>query len=210
MILRLLFAAVLLVVIEQPSVRAVEPAERLADPALEARARGLSKELRCLVCQNQSIDESNADLAHDLRLLLRQRLVAGDTDRQVLDYIAARYGVFVLLDPPFAPLTWVLWLTPPVLVLGGGGLLLLRARRRIAHPGGVGRSAAASHLASRVRRGRRRGCRRDVPPTTRGYRPGARAREARFRRGRRHTNRDHPADARSSRSRTRRRRVLGG
>ena len=113
---------------------AVEPGERLADPALEARARGLSKELRCLVCQNQSIDESNADLAHDLRLLLRQRLVAGDTDRQVLGYIAARYGVFVLLDPPFAPLTWVLWLTPPALVLGGGGLLLLRARRRRLEP----------------------------------------------------------------------------
>ena len=134
MVLRLLFAAVLLVVIEQPSVHAVEPVERLADPALEVRARGLSKELRCLVCQNQSIDESNADLAHDLRLLLRQRLVAGDTDQQVLDYIVARYGVFVLLDPPFAPLTWVLWLTPPALVLGGGGLLLFRARLRRFEP----------------------------------------------------------------------------
>ena len=134
MILRLLFAAVLLVVIAVPSVRAVEPSERLADPALEARARALSKELRCLVCQNQSIDESNADLAHDLRLLLRQRLVAGDTDQEVLDYVAARYGIFVLLNPPFAPLTWVLWLTPPVLVLGGGGLLLLRARRRRPDP----------------------------------------------------------------------------
>jgi cytochrome c-type biogenesis protein CcmH len=130
MIVRRLLAAVLLVVIAAPSVRAVEPSERLSDPMLEARARGLSNELRCLVCQNQSIDESNADLAHDLRLLLRQRLVAGDTDQQVLDYIAARYGVFVLLDPPFAPLTWVLWLTPPVLALGGGSLLLLRARRR--------------------------------------------------------------------------------
>jgi cytochrome c-type biogenesis protein CcmH len=125
---------VLLVVIAAPLVHAVEPSERLSDPALEARARGLSKELRCLVCQNQSIDESNADLAHDLRLLLRQRLAAGDTDQQVLDYIAARYGVFVLLDPPFAPLTWVLWLTPPVLVLGGGGWLLLRARRRRVEP----------------------------------------------------------------------------
>ena len=132
--LRLLFAVVLLVVTIGPSVHAVEPSERLADTALEARARGLSKELRCLVCQNQSIDESNADLAHDLRLLLRERLVGGDTDRQVLDYIAARYGVFVLLDPPFAPLTWVLWLTPPVLVLGGGGLLLVRARRQRLEP----------------------------------------------------------------------------
>ena len=134
MILQLLFAAVLLLVIEQPSVHAVEPAERLADQALEARARSLSKELRCLVCQNQTNDESNADLAHDLRLLLRQRLGAGDTDQQVLDYIAARYGVFVLLDPPFAPLTWVLWLTPPVLVLGGGGWLLVRARHRRLDP----------------------------------------------------------------------------
>ena len=134
MIGRLLVAAVLLVAIAGPPADAVEPSERLADQGLEARARTLSKELRCLVCQNQSIDESNADLAHDLRLLLRQRLVAGDTDRQVLDYITARYGVFVLLDPPFAPLTWLLWLTPPVLVLGGGGLLLLRARHRRPDP----------------------------------------------------------------------------
>jgi cytochrome c-type biogenesis protein CcmH len=130
MAIRLLFAAVMLVATAGPPAHAVEPSERLADPALEARARGLSKELRCLVCQNQSIDESNADLAHDLRQLLRQRLVAGDTDQQVLDFLTARYGVFVLLDPPFAPLTWLLWLTPPALVLGGGGLLLLRARRR--------------------------------------------------------------------------------
>jgi len=130
MIGRLLFAAVLLVTIAGSYADAVDPSERLADPALEARARSLSKELRCLVCQNQSIDESNADLAHDLRQLLRQRLVSGDTDQQVLDYLTARYGVFVLLDPPFAPLTWLLWLTPPALVLGGGGLLLLRARGR--------------------------------------------------------------------------------
>ena len=130
MIFRLVFAAVLLTVLGGPSVRAVEPSERLADPALEARARTLSKELRCLVCQNQSIDDSNAELAHDLRVLLRQRLTAGESDQQVLDYVAARYGMFVLLDPPFAPVTWLLWLTPPLLVLGGGGLLLLRARRR--------------------------------------------------------------------------------
>jgi cytochrome c-type biogenesis protein CcmH len=130
MSLRLLFAAVLLTVLGGTSVRAVEPSERLADPALEARARTLSQELRCLVCQNQSIDESNADLAHDLRVVLRQRLVAGDSDQKILDYVAARYGVFVLLDPPFAPVTWLLWLTPPLLVLGAGGLLLLRARRR--------------------------------------------------------------------------------
>src|SRR5215471_19122374 len=109
---------------------AVEPSERLADPALEARARALSQQLRCLVCQNQSIDESNADLAHDLRTLLRKRLAAGDTDKQALDYIVARYGVFVLLDPPFEPTTYMLWLGPPLLVLGIGALLAIRARGR--------------------------------------------------------------------------------
>jgi cytochrome c-type biogenesis protein CcmH len=134
MILRLLLAVVAIVVIAGPPARAVEPSERLADPTLEARARALSKELRCLVCQNQSIDESNADLAHDLRVLLRQRLAAGDSDQQVLDYLTGRYGVFVLLDPPFEPVTWLLWLTPPALVLGGGGFLLLRARRRRPEP----------------------------------------------------------------------------
>src|SRR6516225_5975957 len=130
MVVRLLLAAVLMAALFGPFAYAVEPSERLADPVLEERARTLSKELRCLVCQNQSIDESNADLAHDLRILLRQRLVAGDTDQQILDYVAARYGVFVLLDPPFAPVTFLLWLTPPLLVLGAGGSLLLRARRR--------------------------------------------------------------------------------
>jgi cytochrome c-type biogenesis protein CcmH len=91
----------------------VEPSERLADLALEARARVISQELRCLVCQNESIDASNAPLAHDLRLLVRKRLVVGDTDQQVLNYIVARYGVFVLLNPPFEPVTWLLWLGPP-------------------------------------------------------------------------------------------------
>lgn len=130
MIRRVLFAVALLTAIAGPAAHAVEPSERLADKTLEARARALSQELRCLVCQNQSIDESNADLAHDLRVLLRQRLVAGDTDQQVLDYIVARYGVFVLLDPPFQPATYLLWLAPPLLVLGVGALLLVRARRR--------------------------------------------------------------------------------
>jgi cytochrome c-type biogenesis protein CcmH len=130
MIRHLLVAAAIMVAIAGSAVYAVEPSERLADPALEARARALSQELRCLVCQNQSIDESNADLAHDLRILLRQRLVAGDTDQQVLDYLSARYGVFVLLDPPFLPTTYLLWLTPPLLVLAAGGVLMLRSRRR--------------------------------------------------------------------------------
>jgi cytochrome c-type biogenesis protein CcmH len=126
----LVAAALLLVAVGAAAAWAVEPPERLADPALEARARTISQELRCLVCQNQSIDESNADLAHDLRVLVRKRLLAGDSDQQVLDYVVARYGVFVLLDPPFEPVTWVLWLAPPVLVLGAGGVLLLRARWR--------------------------------------------------------------------------------
>jgi cytochrome c-type biogenesis protein CcmH len=130
MIRRLLFTTMLLLAVAGGTADAVEPSERLADPALEGRARALSKEVRCLVCQNQSIDESNADLAHDLRVLLRQRLVAGDTDHQVLDYLAARYGVFVLLDPPFQPATYLLWLTPPLLVLVAGGVLALRSHRR--------------------------------------------------------------------------------
>ena len=130
MIRLLLISVTILFAVGGTLAQAVEPSERLADPVLEERARTLSKELRCLVCQNQSIDESNADLAHDLRILLRQRLVAGDTDQQILDYIAARYGMFVLLDPPFTPATYVLWLTPPLLVLGAGVFLLVRARRR--------------------------------------------------------------------------------
>ena len=134
MIRGLAFAVALAAGLGGPAAHAVEPGERLADPALEARARALSQELRCLVCQNQSIDESNADLAHDLRVLVRQRLAAGDTDRQVLDYVVARYGVFVLLDPPFAPATYLLWLTPPALVLGAGIFLMRRARRRRPDP----------------------------------------------------------------------------
>ena len=101
---------------------AVTPDEQLADPKLEARARVLSQELRCLVCQNQSIDDSNAPLAHDLRVILRERLAAGDSDREAMDYLVARYGDFVLLRPPFQPDTWALWLGPlAVLLLGGAG-----------------------------------------------------------------------------------------
>ena len=131
MIRQVIFAAALTTALGGAAY-AVEPSERLADPGLEARARALSQELRCLVCQNQSIDESNADLAHDLRVLLRKRLLAGDTDQQVLDYLVTRYGQFVLLDPPFEPVTYLLWLAPPVLVLGTGLLLAVRASRR--HP----------------------------------------------------------------------------
>lgn len=93
-------------------VRAVEPNEILDNPVLEQRAREISKNLRCLVCQNQSIDESNADLARDLRIIVRERLVAGDSDENVVGFIVARYGDWVLLRPPFKPKTWILWLGP--------------------------------------------------------------------------------------------------
>jgi cytochrome c-type biogenesis protein CcmH len=113
---------------------AVTPNERLADPALEERARAISLELRCLVCQNQSIDDSNADLAHDLRVLVRERLVNGDSDGQVIDYVAARYGDYVLLRPPVKPATWPLWFGPLAVVLAGALGILLYFRRRAAQP----------------------------------------------------------------------------
>jgi len=96
---------------------AVTPDEMLSDPALETRARILSQELRCVVCQNQSIDDSNAPLAHDLRVLLRERLAAGDTDRKSVDYIVARYGNFVLLKPPLQINTFFLWAGPALFLL---------------------------------------------------------------------------------------------
>jgi cytochrome c-type biogenesis protein CcmH len=121
--------------------RAVEPGEMLKDPALEARARRLSQELRCVVCQNQSIDDSNAPLAHDLRVLVRERLVAGDTDAQVLSYIEARYGAFVLLRPRLTPRTVLLWSTPLILLAGAAAYLWYARRRR---PGERAEAAALS------------------------------------------------------------------
>lgn len=116
-----------------PAAFAVQPNEVLSDPALEKRARTISAELRCLVCQNQSIDDSDAPLAGDLRRLVRERIMAHDNDQQVLDYIVARYGEFVLLKPRFELSTLLLWLTP-VLVLLAGIALMIRATR----PGPVG------------------------------------------------------------------------
>ena len=110
--------------------QAVKPDEVLADPALEARARALSEGLRCMVCQNQSIDESDADLARDLRILVRQRLVAGDSDQQVMDYVVSRYGEFVLLKPRFDLRNALLWGTPLLLLLVGGVFIVLTARSR--------------------------------------------------------------------------------
>jgi cytochrome c-type biogenesis protein CcmH len=109
---------------------AVQPDEMLSDPALEARARALSKELRCMVCQNESIDDSEAPLAHDLRVLVRDRLKAGDSDRQVLDFLVARYGEFVLLRPPLSWHTVALWGVPPGVVLIGAAVIVVDLRRR--------------------------------------------------------------------------------
>jgi len=109
---------------------AVQPDEVLSDPALETRARALSKELRCMVCQNQSIDDSAAPLARDLRVLVRERLTGGDSDQQVLDFLVARYGEFVLLKPRLAWHNARLWFGPPGLLIGGALVLLVSARRR--------------------------------------------------------------------------------
>jgi cytochrome c-type biogenesis protein CcmH len=109
-------AALLLLAFAAAGARAVQPGEALADPALEARAREIGKELRCLVCQNQSIDESDADLARDLRVLVRERLQAGDSDGQVVDYVVSRYGDFVLLRPPLKPTTYALWFGPALIL----------------------------------------------------------------------------------------------
>jgi len=111
-------------------VAATTPDEILDDPELERRARGLSKELRCLVCQNQSIDDSDADLARDLRALVRERLLAGDSDAEIIDFVTLRYGDFVLLRPPVKPYTWVLWYGPPVLFVLAGIAMFGYMRRR--------------------------------------------------------------------------------
>src|SRR5882724_9785982 len=121
----------LLTFVAVPSAIAVEPNEILSDPALEARARALSKELRCMVCQNQSIDDSQAPLARDLRILVRERLQAGESDQQVINFLVARYGEFVLLRPRFSWHTALLWLGPAaVLLIGACGVLLLARRYR--------------------------------------------------------------------------------
>lgn len=108
---------------------ALEPDEQLADPVQEARARTLSKELRCLVCQNESIHDSSAPLARDLRVIVRERIAAGDSDRAILDFVVARYGDFVLFRPPVRPATWALWFGPPLVLAGTAALLLVRRRR---------------------------------------------------------------------------------
>ncbi|MDP4021390.1 cytochrome c-type biogenesis protein CcmH [Methylobacterium sp. NEAU 140] len=132
--------------------RAVQPSEVLKDPALEHRAREISAELRCLVCQNQSIDDSDAPLAKDLRLIVRERLEKGDSDRAVLDYVVARYGEFVLLRPVFAPHTLLLWLTPALAVLLGGLGIWRLARRRAPAPERRLSAAEEAEVAALLRR----------------------------------------------------------
>jgi cytochrome c-type biogenesis protein CcmH len=129
----LFFIVVMLALVASPRLEAVQPDEILSDPALEGRARVLSKELRCMVCQNQSIDDSDAPLARDLRVLVRERLQAGDSDRQVIDFLVSRYGEFVLLKPRFSLHTALLWLGPlAVLLIGAFGLFVLARRYRSA------------------------------------------------------------------------------
>jgi cytochrome c-type biogenesis protein CcmH len=152
----LAIVALLIALLAPTASFAVRPDEMLKDPVLEARARHLSEELRCMVCQNQSIDDSEAPLAHDLRVLVRQRLEAGDSDRQVLDFLVSRYGDFVLLKPPFKAETLLLWGLPPLALLAGLGALILMAKRRKAvapEPAALSREEQAK-LATLVQSGR--------------------------------------------------------
>jgi cytochrome c-type biogenesis protein CcmH len=131
---------------------AVQPDEMLAEPKLEARARALSRELRCMVCQNQSIDDSEAPLARDLRILVRERLQAGDSDAQVLDFLTARYGEFVLLKPPLSWHTALLWLAPAGVLMLGMVTLIMARRRRMAGPTGAAEPALTASEEERLGR----------------------------------------------------------
>ena len=129
------FAAVLFcILLAAPAFAVSDPAELLADPAQEQRAEALGHQLRCLVCQNESVEESNADLARDLRHIIRQRVVAGDSDRQVIDWMVARYGNFVRLRPPFNAMTLLLWGAPGLALLAGITAVWLARSRRPAPP----------------------------------------------------------------------------
>jgi cytochrome c-type biogenesis protein CcmH len=139
----LLVLAIIAAMAASTSVLAVQPDEIMSDAVKEARARDLSRELRCMVCQNQSIDDSEAPLARDLRLLVRERIAAGDSDAQVIDFLVARYGEFVLLKPRLNSHTWLLWFLTP-LALGAGGIALWAHGRRRARSGGQQDDALSS------------------------------------------------------------------
>ncbi len=128
-LLRILLASLVLA-FATPVFAALDPAEVLDDPVLEQRARGLSTQLRCMVCQNQSIDDSNAELARDLRILVRERLVEGDTDEEVIQFVVSRYGEYVLLQPLFNARNAILWGAPILLLLAGGGFIYASTRKR--------------------------------------------------------------------------------
>ncbi len=146
--MRILIAVVVLMLTGAGIAGAVEPGKMLDDPVLESRARDISKILRCLVCQNQSIDDSNADLARDLRIIVRQRLVAGDSNGQVIQYMVDRYGDYVLLRPPVKVTTYALWFGPAVILLIAVAGLAVMARRRRGKPGP---KALSAREAARVR-----------------------------------------------------------
>ena len=134
---KLLAVALLIGLLSPMPLLAVQPDEMLPNPAQEARARALSRELRCMVCQNESIDDSEAPLAHDLRVLVRERIKAGDSDAQIIDFLVARYGEFVLLKPRLSWHTALLWGLPPVFLLFGGALVLVSLMRRSRALGGA-------------------------------------------------------------------------
>lgn len=146
---RVLLMTMLALLMLSPQAWAVNPDEMLKDPALEARARVIGKDLRCLVCQNQSIDDSNAELARDLRVLVRDRILAGDSNEQVIDYVVSRYGDFVLLNPPMKKKTLLLWYGP-VIILGLGVVAILVFYRRRRH-GTVDATAGAVPLSDAER-----------------------------------------------------------
>jgi cytochrome c-type biogenesis protein CcmH len=147
---RILAAFAIALTLGLSAAHAVQPDEVLTDPALEARARALSAELRCMVCQNQSIDDSDAPLARDLRVLLRERIAAGDSDGAVMDFLVARYGDFILLRPPVAWNTALLWLAPPAVLVIGGLVALALFRKRKAEPPAPLSDAEKARLAELV------------------------------------------------------------
>lgn len=148
-----LAAALLLAMSSSGPAAAILPSEQLRDPTLEARARTISATLRCVVCQNQSIDDSDAPLAHDLRVIVRERLTAGDSDAAAVQYLVDRYGHYVLLKPPVIPATLVLWLGPVVL-LAGGGIVVARLAARKARGPDAGLTADEAAAAARLLEGR--------------------------------------------------------